>query len=45
MRDQKQRALFARATTISMTAIGMAIGYLLGSVLALQVGENWLDQY
>ena len=45
MRDQKQRALFARATTISMTAIGMVIGYLLGYVLALQVGENWLDQY
>ncbi len=45
MHDQKPRVLLARTATIAMATVGMAIGYFLGCVLALQVGENWLDQY
>lgn len=45
MRDQRQRVLFARAATITMTVVGMAIGYFLGCALALQLAGLSLDQY
>jgi len=37
--------LFARAATITMTLVGMAIGYFLGRALALQMAGLSLDQY
>ncbi|HET6168893.1 MAG TPA: CSS-motif domain-containing protein, partial [Terracidiphilus sp.] len=45
MRDQTQRALFVRAAAITMAAVGVAVGYFLGSALALRVAGNSLDQY
>ncbi len=37
--------MFARAATITMTLVGMAIGYFLGRALALQMAGLSLDQY
>ena len=45
MSNRRQRVLVARAATVTLAACGMVAGYLLGCVLAVQLAENWLDQY
>ncbi len=41
----KQRGLGARFTTIILAACGLVGGYVLGCALALQLADNWLNQY
>jgi sensor c-di-GMP phosphodiesterase-like protein len=45
MTIHKQRALVGRVATLAMAAGGAVAGYLLGCVLAIQLAENWLNQY
>jgi sensor c-di-GMP phosphodiesterase-like protein len=45
MRILRNRALVARAAGITITACGTVAGYFLGCALAVQLAENWLDQY
>jgi sensor c-di-GMP phosphodiesterase-like protein len=40
-----QRGLAARVAIIALTACGLVAGYELGCVVAIQMAENWLDQY
>ncbi|MGB7548737.1 MAG: EAL domain-containing protein [Terracidiphilus sp.] len=35
----------ARLTTITLAACGLVAGYVLGCALALQLADNWLNQY
>ncbi|MGD0911415.1 MAG: hypothetical protein ABR928_05935, partial [Terracidiphilus sp.] len=44
-RSPRQRTLAARVATITMTACGLAAGYLLGCALALLLATNWLGEY
>jgi sensor c-di-GMP phosphodiesterase-like protein len=45
MQNRTQRVLAARAVTVTLTACATVAGYLLSCVLAIQLAENWLDQY
>lgn len=42
---RKHRIFVARATKITMAALGMVAGYFLGCALAIQFAGNWLNHY
>jgi sensor c-di-GMP phosphodiesterase-like protein len=45
IRPLKQRGLAARVALLALTACGLLAGYWLGCAVAIQLAENWLDQY